>query len=89
MFGRAPQPRIYIQEVYSIVNAVYTVVVLNVRIEVALDEVYQTVSLALSQFMVTPFTSFTRYYRPHKRGCPSCFKTPYATQNSVLSFSTK
>ena len=50
MFGRAPQPRIYIQEVYSIVNAVYAVVVLNVRIEVALDEVYQTVSLALSQF---------------------------------------
>ena len=40
MFSRAPQPRIYIQKVYSVVNAVYAVVVLNVRIEVALDEVY-------------------------------------------------
>ena len=47
MFGRAPQPRIYIQKVYSVVNAVYAVVVLNVRIEVALDEVYEAISLTL------------------------------------------
>lgn len=47
MFGRTPQPRIYIQKVYSILNTVYAVVVLNVWIEVALDEVYQTISLTL------------------------------------------
>ena len=83
MFGRAPQPRIYIQKVYSVVNAVYTVVVLNVWIEVALDEVYQTVSLALSQFYGHSVHPLYNILPSPQVGMPVAFHdppTPHRTQ---------